>query len=69
MINDVNESNDVVHVMNSEGAEQNGYELQLDEKQQKILMFIQDLTNRPSMMKSSNCSNCKKRWKFKIGND
>ena len=68
MINDVNESNqDVVHVMNSEGAEQNGYELQLDEKQQEILMFIQDLTNRPSMMKAPIVQIVKKDGSLKSG--
>lgn len=68
MINDVNESNqDVVHVMNSEGAEQNGSELQLDEKQQEILMFIQDLTNRPSMMKAPIVQIVKKDGSLKSG--
>ena len=68
MINDVNESNqDVVHVMNGEGAEQNGSELQLDEKQQEILMFIQDLTNRPSMMKAPIVQIVKKDGSLKSG--
>ena len=68
MINDVNESNqDVVHVMNGEGTEQNGYELQLDEKQQEILMFIQDLTNRPSMMKAPIVQIVKKDGSLKSG--
>lgn len=68
MINDVNESNqDVVHVMNGEGAEQNGSGLQLDEKQQEILMFIQDLTNRPSMMKAPIVQIVKKDGSLKSG--
>ncbi|MFR4992576.1 MAG: hypothetical protein ACLTC1_09985, partial [Turicibacter sp.] len=57
----------VVHVMNSEGAEQNGSELQLDEKQQEILMFIQDLTNRPSMMKAPIVQIVKKDGSLKSG--
>lgn len=68
MINDVNDSNqDVVDVMNGEGTEQNGYELQLDEKQQEILMFIQDLTNRPSMMKAPIVQIVKKDGSLKSG--
>ena len=68
MINDVNDSNqDVVDVMNGEGTEQNGYELQLDENQQEILMFIQDLTNRPSMMKAPIVQIVKKDGSLKSG--
>ena len=53
---------DVVHVMNSEGAEQNGSELQLDEKQQEILMFVRRFNQSTfNDEKLRNCSNCTKR--------
>lgn len=68
MIDHVDEGyEEVIDPVSVEDVEQSSPTLQLDEKQQELLMFIQDLTNRPSMMKAPIVQIVKKDGSLKSG--
>lgn len=67
-INHANEGyEEVIDPVSVEDVEQSSSTLQLNEKQQELLMFIQDLTNRPSMMKAPIVQIVKKDGSLKSG--